>query len=178
MLGEKIRERRKEKKMSMKDLAVLTGLTPGFISQVERDLAEPSITSLRKISEALEVAVFYFFVEERNENCVVRKNGRQQIKFPESQLMYELLSPDLNRQMETFLGTLAPGASSSEGLMAHNGEEVTYVLEGSMEITIGSDRYLLNEGDTIYYHSSIPHQIQNVGKEKLKFISTITPPRF
>lgn len=178
MLGEKIRQKRNESSMSMKELADRTGLSPGFISQVERELAEPSITSLRKIAVALDVAVFHFFVDEYRANRVVRKDDRQPIVFPKSQVTYELLSPDLNRQMETFMGTLLPGGTTSEEPMAHVGEEVIYVLEGEMFITVGKDDYTLFAGDTIYYYANIPHLITNKGSKVLIFISTITPPRF
>ncbi|MFO7612581.1 MAG: cupin domain-containing protein [Clostridia bacterium] len=178
MIGEKIRRRRNEVGMSMKVMAEKTGLTPGFISQVERDIAEPSITSLRKIAEALEVAVFYFFTEEKSTGIVVRKDRRQSRKFPASHLTYELLSPDLNRQMEMFMASLDPGAQTCDEPLAHNGEEVTHVLEGTMWIKIGSDEYTLEAGDTIYYFSSMPHKIVNTGSGILKFISTITPPVF
>ncbi len=178
MLGDKIRQKRTEKQMSMKELSDQTGLTPGFISQVERDLAEPSITSLRKIAEALDVAVFHFFVDEESESRVVRKDSRQKIRFPESLITYELLSPDLNRQMESFMGTLQPGGVTCEEPMAHIGEEVIYVLEGEMFIEIGEENYTLYEGDTIYYFGTIPHMIKNTGDQQLKFLSTITPPRF
>lgn len=178
MLGSRIRQKRTEKNMSMKELSDQTGLSTGFISQVERDLTEPSITSLRKISEALEVALFHFFVDEEREERVVRKDARQKIHFPESHVVYELLSPDLNRQMETFMGTLEPGAVTSTEAMAHDGEEVIYILEGTMYIRIGNEEYTLEEGDTIYYFGTIPHVIQNRGEMTLKFLSTITPPRF
>lgn len=178
MIGEKIRQKRIELNMSMKDLAKATGLSIGFISQVERELTEPSITSLRKIAKALDVAVFYFLVEETKDNRVVRNKERQSLKFPNSHLEYELLSPNLNRQMEMFMGHLEPGAKTCEVPLSHPGEEVTHVLKGIMWIKIGNDEYELFEGDTIYYFSSIPHTIINVGKEKLVFISTITPPRF
>lgn len=178
MLGEKIRQKRNEKGMSMKELADQTGLSPGFISQVERDLAEPSITSLRKISEALEVALFHFFVDEEREDRVVRKNNRQKIRFPESKVVYELMSPDLNRQMETFMGTLKAGAMTSIEPMAHMGEEVIHVIEGEMFIQIGNETYTLYEGDTIYYYGTIPHLIKNTTDSIMRFISTITPPRF
>lgn len=178
MLGERIRKKRTELNMSMKDLSERTGLTPGFISQIERELAEPSITSLRKIAEAFDVAMFHFFVEETTNRRVVRKDHRQQIKFPESTVTYELLSPDLNKQMETIMGTLQPGDMTSAEPMAHMGEEVTYVLEGEMRIQIGEEVYELYEGDTIYYFGTIPHLITNIGEGTMRFISTITPPRF
>lgn len=177
-LGQKIRSRRQEQQMSIKQLADSTGLTSGFISQIERNQTEPSITSLRKLAEALDVAVFHFFIDEINNNCVVRKNQRQKIRFRDSHLAYELLSPDLNRQMEMFYASLEPNAATSDEPMAHNGEEVILVLSGSMEITVGNDVYLLDEGDSIYYFASIPHRIVNKGEEVLTFVSTITPPRF
>ncbi|WP_070001092.1 helix-turn-helix domain-containing protein [Cellulosilyticum sp. I15G10I2] len=178
MIGDKIREKRLQVGMSLKELSEKTNLTPGFLSQIERDISEPSITSLRKIAEALEVAVFYFLLDETEKSPVVKKNERQQLKFRDSHVTYELLSPDLNRQMEMFIGRLEPGAMTCEEPLTHQGEEVNHVLQGKMWITIGKDEYVLEEGDTIYYYSSIPHKIVSVGEEDLVFISTITPPRF
>ncbi len=178
MLGEKIREYRISKGMSMKDLAQETGLTSGFISQVERNLTEPSITSLRKLSDALEVAMFKFFIEEDENKTVVRKNNRKKIKFAMSHATYELLSPTLNRQMEMLLGKLNPGAKTSAQPMSHDGEEVIYVISGKMHIQVGEEHYDLDAGDAIYYQGTIPHLITNKGDEVLEFVSTITPPRF
>lgn len=178
MLGQKIRKKRMEKGMSLKDLAEKTDLTASFLSQVERDLAEPSITSLRKIADALEVPIFYFLLNNDHTSPVVRKNERKTLKFPESNLVYELLSPDLSKQMEVMMARLAVGAVSCEEPLSHPGEEFIYVLQGKMEITIGEDVYVLNESDSIYYFAAIPHKIVSIGDEELVFISAITPPRF
>lgn len=178
MIGDKIRERRLQMGMNLKELAERTNLTPGFLSQIERDISEPSITSLRKIAEALEVAVFYFLLDETKKSPVVKKNQRQQLKFSNSHVTYELLSPDLNRQMEMFIGQLEPGAMTCEEPLTHPGEEINHVLKGKMWIIIGEDEYVLEEGDTIYYFASLPHKIVSIGEEDLIFVSTITPPRF
>lgn len=178
VLGAKIRDKRVEIGMSLKELAEKTELTSGFISQIERDLAEPSITSLRKIANVLGVAVFYFLMDDVHANPVVRKDERQPLKFPESHLTYELLSPDLNRQMEMFMGRLEPGAATCDDPLTHPGEEVIHVLQGTMWIKVGEEEYVLEHGDTIYYFSSYPHKIVNVGQTELIFISTITPPQF
>jgi len=178
MIGEKIKQKRIELNMSMQQLANEANLSIGFISQVERELTEPSITSLRKIAKALDVAVFSFLLEETKENRVVKKNDRKSLKFPNSHLEYDLLSPNLNRQMEMFMGHLQPGAKTCDTPLSHPGEEVIHVLKGTMWIKVGEDEYTLQEGDTIYYTSSIPHTIINTGQKKLVFISTITPPRF
>lgn len=178
MLGAKIREKRIEIGMSLKELAEKTDLTPGFISQVERELTEPSITSLRKIANVMGVAVFYFLMDDAHINPVVRKNERQPLKFPKSHLTYELLSPDLNRQMEMFLARLEPGAATCEEPLSHPGEEVIHVLQGTMWIQVGEKEYILEQGDTIYYYSNSPHKVVNSGQTELVFISTITPPQF
>lgn len=178
MLGGKIRKKRMEKNMSLKDLAERTDLTASFLSQVERDLAEPSITSLRKIAEALGVPIFYFLLDNASTSPVVRRGERKILKFPETNVVFELLSPDLNRQMEIVLGRLEVGAASCEEPLSHPGEEFIYVIQGQMEISIGEDSYLLNEMDSIYYFASIPHKIVSVGDQELVFLAAITPPKF
>ncbi|KKM11041.1 MerR family transcriptional regulator [Clostridiales bacterium PH28_bin88] len=178
MLGDTIRRIRAEKNLSLRDLAEKTELTPSFLSQVERDLAEPSITSLRKIADALGVPIFYFLMDNEKPSPVVRKNERKALKMPESHLLYELLSPDLNRSMEVWMGKLDPGAVSCDIPLSHPGEECIVVLEGSMEIQLGEDTYILENGDSIYYFGAVPHKLKSVGEKQLVFISCITPPMF
>lgn len=178
MLGETIRRIRAEKNMSLRELADKTDLTPSFLSQVERDLAEPSITSLRKIADALGVPIFYFLLDNEKPSPVVRKNERKTLKMPQSHLMYELLVPNLDRSMEVWMGRLEPGAVSCETPLSHQGEECLFVLQGLMEVQLGEEIYVLEEGDTIYYFGAVPHQLKNIGEGELVFISAITPPLF
>ncbi|MTI94143.1 MAG: helix-turn-helix domain-containing protein [Firmicutes bacterium] len=177
-LGVKIRSKRIEKKLSLKELATLIDKTPSFLSQVERGLAEPSITSLRKIANALEVPIFYFLLNPEEHNPVVRRKQRKILSFPGYSLTFELLSPNLNQQMEMIQGRLKPGAATCDKPLTHLGEECTVVLAGTMEIQVGSEKYTLTEGDCIYYFASIPHKITNIGSDELVFISSITPPNF
>lgn len=178
MLGERIRNKRMEKRYTLKELADRTELTQGFLSQVERGLTDPSITSLRRIANALDVPIFYFLMDEARANPVVRKNERQILRFPDSHLTFELLSPDLNRNLEMMMARLEPGAITCEEPLSHPGEENILVVQGKMKIQIGEDFYLLESGDSIYYFSSIPHKIWSIGEEDLVFISAMTPPAF
>jgi transcriptional regulator with XRE-family HTH domain len=102
LLSTRLREKRIEIGMTIKELSEKTGLTSGFISQIEHGIAEPSITSLRNIANVLGVASFYFLLDDINVSPVVKKNERRVLKFAKSNLTYELLSPNLNRQMEMF----------------------------------------------------------------------------
>jgi len=178
MLGETIRRIRAEKGLSLRELAEMTELTPSFLSQVERDLAEPSITSLRKIADALGAPIFYFLMENGKPSPVVRKNERKALKMPQSHLVYELLVPDLNRSMEVWIGRLTKGAVSCDMPLTHQGEECIVVLHGKMEVQLGEEFHVLDEGDSIYYFGSIPHKLKSVGEEELVFISAITPAVF
>lgn len=177
-MGARIRKKRKERNLSLKSLAKAIGKTPSFLSQVERNLAEPSITSLRDIARALEVPIFYFLLDSQTQNPVVRRDQRKIISFPGYQLTFELLSPTLNREMEIIQGRLEPGGMTCEEPQPHPGEEATLVLKGQMEIQLGSERHVLAEGDCIYYYASVPHKIVNVGEGELVFVSAITPPSF
>ena len=177
-LGQRIRKKRQSKGMSLNDVAEEIQKTSSYLSQVERGLAEPSITALREIARALEVPIFYFLIEEQNHNAVVRKNERRILNFPGSHLTFELLSPDLNREMEVIEATLEPGAETSEEPLNHLGEECTIVIQGEMYIKIGEQEYELEKGDSIYYKASLAHKIKSIGEVDLRFISAITPPNF
>ena len=179
MLGEKLRVKRTQRNLSLRQLAEQTDLTPSFLSQVERNLASPSITSLRRISAALGVPIFYFLLEDEAGKQVVRRDERKTLNFPESLLTFELLSPGLSHKMEVIMARLQPGHATCDRQLSHAGEECVVVLEGAMDIQIADENHHLAAGDSIYYLSSLPHRIVSTDKEKdLVFLSAITPPNF
>lgn len=178
VLGQKIRQKRQERNMSLTELAEKIERTPSFLSQIERGLAEPSITSLRMIADALEVPIFYFLLDTHEHNPVVRRNERKILNSPESHLTFELISPDLNRKMEIMEARLEPGAATCEKPLTHPGEECMLVLQGRMKVEISEEEYYLEAGDSIYYFSMIPHKVISVGDEDLVWISCMTPPNF
>lgn len=178
MLGDKIRKKRQERGLSLSQLAGKINRTPSYLSQIERDLAEPSITSLRQIAESLEVPMFYFLLDERRDGPLVKKEERKTLRFPDSHQIYELLSPDLNHKIEMIQARLKPGATTCDRPLSHPGEECILVLQGEMQIELGEEEYFLQEGDTLYYYSAIPHRIKSCGDEDLVFVSAITPPVF
>jgi transcriptional regulator with XRE-family HTH domain len=177
-LGNRIRVRRKELSFSLRELASKTGLTASFLSQIERNLTNPSLESLRKISDALEVPIFFFLAEPAIKSPIVRRDRRLKLTLPESNLTYELLSPDLNRQMEPFLAELEPGEEKFNFPLRQQTEEFIYVLQGQLEIQLGGDVYLLSPGDSIYFEGPLLRLLAARGDIPLRFISVITPPIF
>lgn len=177
-LGQRIKIRRKAMNMSLRELADQVDLTASFLSQVERDLASPSIESLRKISQALEVPIFYFLVEPDDASPVVRRNQRRKITLPGTHLTYELLTPDLNRKMEVIMVELQPGEDYTATPLRHHTEECLYVLQGQLQICLGEDLYHLSSGDSVYFDGPMLRSIAARGDETLRFINIITPPVF
>ncbi len=175
VVGARIRERRRECQLSLQALAARTGLTPSFISLIERDINSPSLESLRRLAEALEVPLFYF-TETNGENPVVRRDQRIQITFPPGHLTTELLVPDLRHRMEMFLAHAHPSAGNIARAPAHDSEECLYVVEGCLRVRLHDTDYVLNAGDSIYFHGRSLQEICAQGRRQATFISVITPP--
>lgn len=177
-LGDKIRSLRLKQKISIEQLSVKTGLSKGLISQIERDITGPSVASLWKISKALNVTMNYFFDEYDDFNQVVRKNERKKILMKDGDRIYELLCPNLKNQIEMLWIEIEPQDSNSEELISHDGEECGVVLKGTLRILSGENIYDLNEGDSIYLDSTIPHRYVNLGNEISVSVWAMTPPSF
>lgn len=177
-LGARIRALRTERGLTLDMLGRQAGVTRSFLSQVENDISSPSIQTLRKIALAFGTPVFALFEDLENHHMVVRKSERKRIRAAHSPVEYELLSPDLQRNMEVIMMELEPGQASSATPIGHRGEECATVLGGKARVEVGDEFFDLEEGDTIYFNSGVPHRVLNLGKTKMRMISAITPPSF
>lgn len=177
-LGEKIRTLRHKQKISIEELSEKTGLSKGSISQIERDLTGPSVASLWKISKALGVTMNYFFDEFEDCNPVVRKDERKKILIKKTNRAYELLCPNLKKAIEMLWIEIEPFKCSTDELISHEGEECGIVIKGTLRVLSGENSYDLNEGDSIYLDSSIPHRYVNAGKEMSISVWAMVPPSF
>lgn len=177
-LGVKVRELRQRQKISIERLAEMTGLSKGLISQIERDITGPSVASLWKISKALNVTMNYFFDDFEEYNPIVRKNERKKIQLKNSSRVYELLCPDLKKNIEMLMIEINPGESSTEDLISHAGEECGIVISGTLRILWGEKVYDLEQGDSIYLDSTTPHRYVNMGEELSVSIWSMVPPSF
>ncbi len=180
MLGARIRQFRLEKNLSLQEMADRTALSVSFLSQVERDVTEPSITSLRRIASALELPLFNFLGEGIGPQQVIRRGEGRRLELPASGLRYEFLIPAdfATRKMEVFITHLAPGCASGDHPATHPGDEFLYVLGGTCALQVGDEHLVLEEGDSIYFYASIPHHIRNSGERELKLLAAVTPPAF
>jgi transcriptional regulator with XRE-family HTH domain len=174
MIGAKIRTLRLERKLTIEQLARAAGLTMGFISQVERGLANLSLVSLRQICRALDVPLFQMFLDgQEPDEYITRGDRRARIRFPDHKVQYELLSPSLNSNFQVMEVVLGPGEATSDEPMSHRGEEVAVVLAGEVEVTYGTARHTLGRGDAIQIVSTIPHKYANTKRAVSRVLMAI-----
>lgn len=179
-IGKKVRDYRTARKMTIRELAQQTGLTPSMLSQIERDLVNPSINTLKLISKGLDVPIFRFFKEDvQGQDMVVRREMRKTIGRPEHRdVMYDLLTPDTSGNIEFCLMRIPPGSDSAEVPQTHSGEEVAYVDEGEVEVMVAGERYQLNAGDSIRIPQFTEHAWNNKTDRMVKVIFALSPPSF
>ena len=176
-IGDEIRQLRKARGLTLQELADVTGKSVGFLSQVERNLTKPSVAALQDISEALEVHIGWFFqgdveADETERQYIVRKNARRRLSYSDlSSTDYlghydHLLSANLNGELVLGMSRYEPGCSSGDDCYSHKGEEAGFVLQGRLELSIGDQVYILNEGDSFSFPSTVPHRFANPAEDK------------
>lgn len=176
-IGYKISQWRKEKGLTLQQLADKAHLTAAFISQLEHDKASPSIATLKGIAKALEVKVIEFFADELVDDPVVTTPDQwTQVLIPgwQSNTKRMVQSVALKR-MEPFFTTIQPGGKSREAY-SHPGEEFGFILEGEITITVGEETYKVGAFSSFYYSSLLPHSWINKGKKPCKIIWVVSPP--
>jgi transcriptional regulator with XRE-family HTH domain len=179
-LGTKLRNLRRSRGLTMRNLAAASDLTESFISQVERDSVNPSIASLLRIVGALGVHIADLFDPVGKPNGgVVRKSQRSRLIYPGFASTDSLLSPNLRGKLQVTWAESDVGGSSGDQSYTHPGDEECIVLiKGTLEVWVGTERYVLKAGDAITFESRTPHKWKNVGRGRMTAIWIVTPPSY
>ncbi|MBQ4425888.1 MAG: cupin domain-containing protein [Lachnospiraceae bacterium] len=175
-LGARLKAIREEKEYTLKQVSEKSGLSIGFISQVERDQTDPSLSSLKKMAEALDVKLGSLFEQEEAAHEVVKRGEGRFLKI-DSKVTCELLASTPGKIMESMFKMVEPGGES--GLVdPHAGEEFILVQEGSLHVMIGSNHYDLHPGDSVYFEGNQPHAWSNKGDKTCVVLWVMTPPSY
>ncbi|EGO63349.1 helix-turn-helix domain-containing protein [Acetonema longum] len=178
-LGQRIAAARAAKNLSLRQLAEKLNVTPSLLSQIERGLANPSLNTLRMIAVSLDVPLFSLFIEPAAvNNLITRADNRKKIIFPHSNWEYTLLSPDLNGAIEMVLMTVPPHSQTAQIPLSHIGEEIAYVMSGTLTLYLGDSVEELGEGDSVKIPPSLPHMWENRDETEATVIFAVTPPSF
>jgi transcriptional regulator with XRE-family HTH domain len=178
--GATLRRLREARRLPLKEVAARSGLTQSFLSQVERNLTSPSVASLRRIAQALGIPLAALFQGPvLPQGRVVRRSDRRQFVHPKRQWRDFLLTPNLTGKLQVILSVIEPGGGSGEEPYAHDSdEECVVILQGRLEFWVGSEGYLLEEGDTIVFESRVPHRNRNPGPNQAEVLWIMTPPSY
>jgi len=200
-LGAKIRAERLKKPLTLKKLAEKTKLSISFLSEIERGLSQPSMASMRRISQALGISLLSFrenqddsssqpdlqtldmdpynrLTQNISEATVVRADKRKKIAYPGRSGFYELLTPDLNRKLEVLYIRMASHFDSGPPIVDPPGEKCLVMLSGKLNFKIGSETHTLESGDSISYPADAPVSWHTDSDGVVEAILIITPPGF
>ncbi len=181
-LGRKIRDLRQQRQLTLQNVSDRCGLSKALLSQIENNQAAPPIATLLKISRALNVSIGYFFQDTDHDARIVvvrRKDSAgnvQRAHHLTSEVGYHyraLAYPMVDKRMEPFMVTVEPLAEENKRFFHHRGEEFLFVIEGRIEFSAEEKQYLLNEGDSLYFDSTIPHALRALGNENARALVVV-----
>ena len=172
-LGERLRDRRKDLGLTLKDVADQAGLSTGFISQVERDLTVPSLSSLVSISKALKTQVTEFLSQPQGNSPFTRHDQRSVYAVHANGLQYERLSARFPGNILNSVIVHEPPGHRSEPIQ-HEGEELFFILKGEITVEVDGVVTVLEAGDTIHFNSMRRHSSWNHTTEPTTILHVCT----
>jgi transcriptional regulator with XRE-family HTH domain len=179
-VGERVKEVREKRGLSLKDVSQRTDIDVAMLSQIEGGVVAPPLGTIIRLAKALDMKMGYFISgEEDRPYTIVRRDDRKVVSRYDSKKAkyygyeYESLAPHKkDRHMEPFLVTLEP-AETEEERSTHDGQEFIFVLQGQVEVRLGEETHILDPGDAIYYDSTVPHLVKSHGKKTTKILAVL-----
>ena len=180
-LGERIRNLRREKKITLIELSKITGVAQATLSRMETGLMVGTVKSHQKIAEALGVSLaeLYGGIDTRYERIGHQAaTGERKVFAKTDQMRCELLTQEISKKKITpLLITLNAHGKSETERLDRGVEKLLFVLEGVVTVHMGGKEYALNPYDTLYFDGAIPHQLANPGNKQAKIFCAVSPSK-
>ena len=176
-IGEQIRQERKKKGFTLKNLAQKVECSTNYISLIEKNKVYPSVKILKKILETLGIETAKTLNDtDQNNEAFFRKNQRTRIIYPDNKVVKDLLVVDPSNKIMEPAYKIVPQNSDSNGWHRHKGEEFGYILKGKLELKVANESFELEEGDCFYFSSRLKHYYRNIGDCDVETIWIVSPP--
>ncbi|WP_448951490.1 helix-turn-helix domain-containing protein [Labrys neptuniae] len=176
-VGALIRARRRQLQLTLQDICAAAGISVGYLSQVERDQATPSLGTLAQIAHSLDVGMDYFIAAPSSEDRVTRAGEREKFAVDGSSVLYERIAADFaGNILSSFIMNIPPGYRSET--VSHEGEEILFVLEGAITQKIDNDEIVIAVGDSVHFRGNRPHTWWNESDRPARVLWTGTLPLF
>jgi DNA-binding transcriptional MerR regulator/quercetin dioxygenase-like cupin family protein len=174
-LGARLRELRQKAGRTLEEAAAAAGLSPSFLSSLERDQTGAAPATLHRLMHSYGATLSSLMRSDSSTTAQVKHPGHRRTVRSHGVSMEQLV--DGQTLLDASITSLEPGGASG-GTFSHEGEELVYVLEGQLEVVLGGERYELGPGDSLYYPSSIEHGWSNPGAEVVRTVWVCTPSTF
>ncbi len=171
-VGERLKQIRKLKGISQRELAKRAGVTNSTISMIEKNGVSPSVSSLKKILACVPISIGDFFTDEAAPEKVVFRADEQPDVGTDNVKLLLIGATVKDRTTNIMREYYPPGADTGADMLQHEGEEGGVILKGEIELTVGQEVYNLKEGDGYYFNSSLPHRFRNTSDEECQIISS------
>ena len=164
-IGERLRELREARNISMRSLASRSGLSANALSMIERGKASPSVSTLYKLAEALGISITSFFGSDSERKQVVFLKGDERTRVAFTRGVFEGLGGEqFVGRVEPFMLTLENSANSGSRAMSHTGHEFVFCLRGVLEYQVERQIFHLEAGDSLLFAAHLKHKWRNPGK--------------
>jgi transcriptional regulator with XRE-family HTH domain len=172
-LGQKIGRLRQERGLTLQEVSEGSGLTPSFLSRLERDKVNISVANLRKLAQFFSVQMTHFFEGEDNQQVglVIRPTERTRLSLDDSPVQVHAILP-ANSDLDARLIEALPG-SGQQGFSGR-GSQLIHILQGQVHYTLGEEEYSLTPGDTLFYRDDVAHSWTNNGTEPAMILTVVT----
>ncbi|MHA3794287.1 helix-turn-helix domain-containing protein [Rhizorhabdus wittichii] len=174
--GELIRDRRKRLKLTLNEVALRSDLSVSFISLAERGKATPSIVSLLRLAQALDVDISYFLAPPQTNNILHRAADPEYYPIDSPVTYIRLSAGHVNQKMDSFIYIIPPGPIFPR--VHRDGESFYYMLEGELHFEVGDDSFDLGPGDSLHFDTRHSYAMRNCGEKPVKVLWVGTPVLF
>jgi transcriptional regulator with XRE-family HTH domain/predicted Fe-Mo cluster-binding NifX family protein len=176
LVGQKLRQLRTGRGLSLRALADRSGLNINTLSLIEKGRSSPTVSTLQQLALTLDVPLTIFFESEPIEKQVVFTPAGQRPKVAFANLQIQNLGNDLaGRIVQPFFVTLKPGVGSGDRLIVHTGHEFVYCLTGSIQYCVDQNEFTLNPGDSLVFEAHLPHCWENTGEQTSQILLVLFP---
>ena len=173
-LGKRVLKLRREKRLTLKNLANETGLNPTYISQVEKGEVIPPVSVVLQLSRALEIDSSILLREEEKR---ARNKSAEDYQKRTEDYTYRTLTPEArHRHIKAFKVYIEPKSVHKGVSYQHLGEEFIYVLSGRIEVMVGENKNNLGPDECLHFNSSIVHKLRNIGDKKAELLVVLYTP--
>ena len=178
-VGTRLRQLRRAKGLSQRNLATQSGVTNAMISLIENNRTNPSVAMLKRILDGVPISMSEFFALEHEPQRQVFFQADELKEIADGRISYlQVGAGTAGQKLQILRERYRPGADTGKAMLRHNAEEGGIVIKGRLEVTVGKQKRVLGPGDAYYFDSRVAHRFRNASDDECEVVSACTPPSF